>query len=591
MLGWDALEAPSARLSSYVAFGRRESGVWRVDRPGVSGEGFLLPAGESASFTLDLPADSALRLGVVPAGGGTEALPLVLRVLLDGQVVGEHRASTAAEGEAKPQVERLQFDLGSARRRGAELTLEAVGDFGFLTVIAPGVAPRQPPSRTEQRRPPDLVLFVADTMRADLLEAYRGAPGGPEQPLTPVLDAFVERSTVFERAFAVAPWTLPSHATMFTGLQPEQHRAVLGESRLPRSAVTLTEVLRGAGYRTAATTDGAFLGPSFGLDQGFEWFEFDQHPHDGRTDVFDLSVERARAHLAADDGRPLFLFVHTFRLHNPYVWTPEAEARLAPHGTLELTYEELWAEFSPTLVEVLAGGPEGKQREAWARRQMELMYWAGAIDFDTQMAAFLELLGQHGLGQDLHLVFTSDHGESFRKLLIHGHATGLEDDQTRIPLIVHSSRLAPGRRDAPVDLCDLAPTLAELAGVEYDTRGPGRSLLRTPLPRPILQHTSYVRPTLRGALVWPERFIFEEGGRTTVADLERDPGEEAPHEIVPGSGAELEARARDLANTTHVWQRRFALTPELAELDTAARNELRRLGYLGDDEPEPARDG
>ncbi len=585
VLGWqeEALPPP-ASVSTYVALGRRENGVWRVDRPGVSGEGFLLPAGGRAEFRLDLPADAALRMGAVVAGAGIGEHPLRLSVRLDGREVGEYRTETRADGVEAPEIERLSFALGASAKRGAVLSIELEGETGFLALIAPVVAPREPAPRSQRPRRPDLVLFVADTMRADLLEAYRGSPAGPEGSLMPVLDAFAARSTVYSRAFAVAPWTLPSHATMFTGLSPEQHRAVLGESRLTRTAVTLTEALRAAGYRTAATTDGAFLGPTFGLDQGFEWFEFDQHPHTGRTDVFQRTVAHAQGHLAADDGRPLFLFVHSFRLHNPYVWTPEAAERLAPFGRIELTYDELWAADSPVIAEVVAGGPEGEARDTWARRQMEWMYWAGAIDFDGEMAAFLASLEDHGLGENLHLFFTSDHGESFRRLLVHGHATGLEDDQTRIPFIVRSARFAPGRRDLPVDLTDLAPTLAELAGVPFEVRGPGRSLLSSPSARPILQHTAYVRPVLRGVVDWPQRFIAPEEGATTVADLEGDPDERRVRPIDPQQEPDLAQHVRGKIDLHRTWQTRFALEPELAELDAAARAELRRLGYLGGDD-------
>src|SRR5262249_52427888 len=115
-------------------------------------------------------------------------------------------------------------------------------------------------------------------------------------------------------ARANAAWTLPSISTLLTGLAPGQHTANETGSSLPDEIVTLAELLARAGYRTCAVTDAAFFSPIHGLDQGFE--TFCQH-QPARWDR-DWTVARGLELAGQDDGRPLFLLVHTYRTHMPY---------------------------------------------------------------------------------------------------------------------------------------------------------------------------------------------------------------------------------------------------------------------------------
>jgi arylsulfatase A-like enzyme len=577
VLAWDG-PAPAARFSVFVSNGRRELSTWRVDRPGASGEGFLLPAGERLTFDLDLAAGSTLRLGFADAAHGPETRPLSLRVRLDGRTLAIEPLGAARleAGAAAPLVpmRRLQLPLTDSVRRGARLEFEALGERGFLQVLAPTVAPAPKPGGD---RRPDIVLFVADTLRADLLSAYRGAPAGPPEPLLSHIDAFAAESTVFARAFAPSSWTLPSHASLFTGLTPEQHGAVLPSRRLPAELTSVTQSLRAAGYRTAAATDGAFLGAEYGLDRGFEWFEYDLDFEQDREGMLDTTLERAAGHLDAHDGRPLFLFLHTFRVHTPYFVSPETMARLAPGLQPEIRYEELWTETA-IRDRIARGGPEARELEAWAKDQMERMYRAGALDLDEGFARLLADLDARG--RPTALVFTSDHGESFRELRHHGHLTALDEDQTRIPLVVRAPGLEAGPIDTPVDLTDLAPTLAQLGGAPWSALGPGRSLLGRFAAAPLVQHLELPGSTLRAVVDWPYRVSFEPETGVWLSDLAADPLELERRRL----DAEDEDAARvDAARQVAAqWPDRFRAAPEDANLGAQAIEQLRALGYLTD---------
>lgn len=174
--------------------------------------------------------------------------------------------------------------------------------------------------------PPNIVLVSLDTTRADHLGAY-GYKGGT----SPELDRFAERAVTYERAYATSSWTLPTHASMFTGLLPMQHGAQsvpegpnrslgYGVRPLAESFTTLAELLADAGYRTAAVIGGPALRSELGLAQGFEFYDDDLSGpgarfHGKRAEqVADAAIEL----VGRFGSEPWFLFVNFFDPHAPY---------------------------------------------------------------------------------------------------------------------------------------------------------------------------------------------------------------------------------------------------------------------------------
>src|SRR5262249_59576848 len=122
---------------------------------------------------------------------------------------------------------------------------------------------KSPPST----RRPSFLLFVLDTTRADAVSAYGRVAG-----TTPTVDALAASGLRYEHAYAQAPWTLPSHATLFTGLLPSQHGAGWRRTRAPDSWVTLAQRLRDAGYETVGISENAWLHPWYYITRGVERF-------------------------------------------------------------------------------------------------------------------------------------------------------------------------------------------------------------------------------------------------------------------------------------------------------------------------------
>ena len=183
-----------------------------------------------------------------------------------------------------------------------------------------------------------IVIVVIDTLRPDHLGLY----GYEERPTSPNLDERAASAAVFEYAYTTSPWTLPAFGPLFTGQLPTRHSAgviisslsearetgtigdLVGKSgtsflQIRASLPTLAGVLEDAGYHTGTIVNNAFLSPEFGLDRGFQTYDYYAPEPDRRaTEVTDLALAWLDAHDASRDGTPFLLVVHYFDPHMPY---------------------------------------------------------------------------------------------------------------------------------------------------------------------------------------------------------------------------------------------------------------------------------
>jgi arylsulfatase A-like enzyme len=322
---------------------------------------------------------------------------------------------------------------------------------------------------------PTVVLISIDTLRPDHLGCY-----GSGRPTSPNLDRFRERAALFACAIAQAPSTLPSHATMLTSLLPEHHGAFFARrSPLPGNLPTVAAVLGAAGYRTAAFTGGGQIAPEFGLDRGFEIYAVNE----GGAD-FAAAVRSGLDWLARVDGRPAFLFLHTYEVHHPY--TPHAEyMALFDDGYAGILPDEISKEL---LYDINRGEVVLDERDL---NHIKAAYDAEIRSVDTAFGDLLSGLEKLGLADNALVIFTSDHGEEFGEHGVVGwHSHTLYDELLRVPLVVRfPDDLAAGSTvDAQVRLLDIAPTITTVCGVETPATFEGVDLgrviegLATPLP-------------------------------------------------------------------------------------------------------------
>jgi arylsulfatase A-like enzyme len=453
-----------------VRDGLAVDGKWRVRIGDHVGAGIPVWVGQEEELTLDLFADAQLHFmtyySPTLAQLAAEEPRAAFEIQLDDVTIwaDEHGPGLASH----------TIPLPAAGRENARLTLRVAGAPGLGVFYDPVKGPAE--HGTYGARPwgkgrPNIVLFLADTFRADNLFFHGGRP-----ELAPNLNRFAERSLRFARARSTAAWTLPALGTLFTGALPGRHGATDIGTALPRDLDTITELLERRGYRTAAITDSGFFTIAFGMDQGFSWFEENQNVD------WDLehTIDEAVRFLEQDDGRPVFLVVHSYRTHAPYRQGPEADAT---------AWDQLMEEAFRMLDERRAAGARGDvKREVLLtfKDRLEALYRAGVVDLDRGFGRFVEELEARHVLDDGFLIFTSDHGEALGENGDIMHGGRLWDVKLHIPLLIYGPRLAPQDVEWAATLADLPATFAWMAGVPAPTESTGASLVTLSSERPQL---------------------------------------------------------------------------------------------------------
>jgi arylsulfatase A-like enzyme len=367
-----------------------------------------------------------------------------------------------------------------SRSRSAGLAAAAVAAIVALIGCAdrpPDGAPPRPAG------PPDVVVFLVDTLRADRL----GIHGYDRRPTSPRLDALAAEAVVFDNAYAPSPWTLPTVSSLATSTFPCEHGVVDDRRQLPASLSTLAERLAAAGYLTAGLYGNAYAGPSFGLDRGFASYTFSRQ--NGAAKVGPL------LELAAGDGRPLLLYVHNMEPHGGERFRGPAQPGFLPAVKPERR-AELLGSFNAyrklTRVDFARGQALGttdntaaQQRELDSMTahfvEHDVLYDAAVRLADERFGEILDLLRGRDRWPNTVVVFLSDHGEELGE---HGgwqHDQSVYEELIRVPLVIRfPGGLGAGtRRHEVVSLADVAPTVLALAGVGANREGlRGRDLAR-----------------------------------------------------------------------------------------------------------------
>jgi len=449
---------------------------------------------------------------------------------------------------------------------------------GLLAVLAVGLGCAAP----EPDRSPDVVLVVIDTARGDHFSLY-----GYERETSPRLAAFAAGGITFERAWSTSCWTLPSHASLFTGLLPATHQATQEHLRLDDSLETLADLLGARGYETAAFSNNSWVSEATGLTRGFDlavpmWKRESapgESPHPTNREIFRWLEGRA----ADSDRAPFLLFVNYIEPHWPYEAPRTHLDRFLPPDTPESLLRR--SGFPAIQWYLRRGGAAPRVLATRAR-----MYDAELSYADAVVGELLEGLSAGGWLEHALVVVTSDHGENLGEHGHQGHSFALYEPTLHVPLVIRPPPAAaaapathPGgaRRSDPVQLTDVFATIARAAGATpSDPRVVGRDLLAGPLPeqRPLV--AEYYRPDM-----FLRRFPDTPRAQAAVAPYRRRlrsirVGDD---KLVWGSGAEREpARVRALESRLDAVVRDLAREPEatLPPLDPETEQNLRALGYL-----------
>lgn len=546
------------------------AGEWRLVLPAVCPSELV--------YTIDVPPDGVLRggFGILPPFALSNAKATV-RVAAEAEgFAAELYMRTfqpAAEGVDWFRFHDFEAPLGAFAGKTARLkfTVESVEGNEPLVVCwsEPVLSSRSAPRR------PNVLLYLVDTLRADRLGVY-----GNENGLSPAMDAFAREGTVFANVIAQAPWTLPSHASFFTGLYPNETGCANASNQgnvLQEGYVTLAEMMREMGYHTAAFTGAVQVRGEIGFHQGFDLYQDIDY---NMSYSLEASHERFVRWMDARRDEPWFAFLHTYAVHNPYNHEQFKNYRMIPRS---------WDDW---------------------RRVHRDTYDGGVKFVDEWFARMVDELRARKLYDSTLIILTSDHGEDLGERWMprpahHGHA--LYDEQLRVPLVLRLPEAVPGgeRIENQVRLLDILPTAMEALGGETPPWIRGKSLfpllrgeeemerlalsegLTYGVPRVSLHGSGYkwIHVTEPGKQLdpTPSRIPVPEPPVYQLFDLSEDPGETVNlAETLPEKNQEF-VRLYELMKAEFYDPADFAggaAPREAPEPSADLVEQLRTLGYL-----------
>jgi len=463
----------------------------------------------------------------------------------------QHGRREGEQGGATPVVSRRQILLST----GTTIAGLAVGVHGWQELAERRALGKLPPASPEA---PNVLLIVLDTVRAQSLSLY-----GYARPTTPELERWAKRGVMFERAVSTAPWTLPSHASMFTGCLPYEHSADWS-TPLDTTHPTLAEVLGAHGYLSAGfVANLIYCNYARGLNRGFIYYE--DYPTSPGQVILSSSLGRAVASnntlrnalgyhevlnrktaadvntdflrwLSHQGRRPFFVFLNYMDAHEPYL----------PPGPFDVQFghQRPRGHFWHSPVDA---GRMDKWKMSAQELQVERDAYDGAIAYlDHHLGRLFAGLEKGGVLEKTLVIITSDHGEEFGEHGLFGHGVSLYLPSLHVPLLISfPSRVPAGTRvREPVSLRDLPATVLDLLKLEGRPRFPGNSLVRhwngTSAPaslvtEPLLSEVNFApnnpewypvsKGNMKSLIAQPYHYIKNGDGREELYDLEKDPFE------------------------------------------------------------------
>ncbi len=498
--------------------------------------------------------------------------------------------------------------------------------FRTLSILFGTVLSLQACSPSGPTARPHVVLIVMDTTAASHLSLH-----GYPRPTSSHLERIAAEATVFRRAFSSAPWTLPSHASLFTGLYPLQHGAGFEHPHLNQGTLTLAEILRRQGYRTVGFSNNAWIGDNTGLHDGFLHFtkvmtwNQEKNSYTLRSNTwtpsgYQNSMETVVLPAALGDSgsavtnrlireqlqghdfhsQPVFLFVNYLEPHLPYRPPGDFARQMFDDESMEESARQVRQDVHAheTGITPLSEGQLALLRGLYDGEVAYVDHRVG------ELVAFLEELG---ILDDTLLVITADHGEQIGDHGFLGHNLNVYDDLLHVPLLVRYPPLfsAGATVEVAVETRDIFATIVSLVAPQALAETPIREIHPLPtrksssVPERYLV-AEYDRPLVRleaWQKRWPERdfsrfdrtfttlraedwkLIVASDGTRELYDTGSDPGETVD------LAAQRPEKVEMLLARLEGWRREvLAALPgdqgEIPAMDEETRKKLRALGYI-----------
>ena len=491
--------------------------------------------------------------------------------------------------------------------------------------VRPLATPSAPPDEVRGR--PNVLFVVWDTVRADRLSVY-----GHDRSTTPFLEQIAPQARVFDQAISPSYWTLPSHASLFTGLSVSSHGANARYQWLDGRFLTMAEHFRDEGYDTYAWSSNPNINRSANTVQGFDTFHqpFAQnawrrkveeatkallHPldqttrddperyknishHKGGAVTHDAFTGWLDSRDTGPDSEPFFAFINYMEAHAYRLPSEQARQSVLPdprdyHRALR----------TPNLLKRQTNVMYGRWKPYKRNQRQGLydLYDASIWDMDRYLGRLMEDLAARGVLENTVVVVTADHGEQFGEHGLYLHNFSVYQPLVHVPLVVWGPGVTPGRTEEPVSTAALFHTLVELLGLEppeapilrhdllHDDPRPVVSELTVPCANPERRNldTSIRDWTASYKAVYDgqAKLIRASNGRHELYNLARDPRETRN---VYDPASEVAERLSGLLQEWMVQQPRLEVSQEErdqeaalreAEVDEELMKQLEELGY------------
>jgi arylsulfatase A-like enzyme len=410
---------------------------------------------------------------------------------------------------------------------------------------------------------PNIILVIIDTLRADHLGCY-----GYERNTSPNLDSLAENGMRWSRFQAQAPWTLPSTASIFTGLSPRHHgtyRRTDADHGLHAEVPTIPVLFTEAGYETFGIFNVVLLNPQHGFDRGFETYSCDDFGVYRAAETVDefLSWLGGR-----QDERPYMAIIHIFDVHQPYDPPSPFDTMFFADDTLETVGWEITE--------------DGRIAHPERLRHYLSRYDGGIAWVDSQLGRLFLDLRRTGQADSTIIMVTADHGEEFLEWGWVGHGGNLYQEMLHVPLIISGPGIESGvTKDTPCGQFDILPTMLDICSIQTDCQFDGVSVLEHEETRSrVLPSSELMFPghmlgavPLASVLIGDMKGVVTRSGSTDryyMYDLAQDPHEQDPIEADPSMEEALDI----YRSTPMLWD------PEKVVPDENAEQALEDLGYI-----------
>jgi choline-sulfatase len=469
--------------------------------------------GGRISYYVQLP--KGARLAVASGAEGTPAGTALVRVAVDGQPT-----RTLHEDPLAARWEELRLDLGAAAGHAARIDFISHG--GVAAWAEPRIVVDAPPHAAPPSPQPHfdhIYVWMVDTFRADKMRAYNPKT----RVLTPNYDAFAADATRFAWATVQGTWSLPSHASLLTGVYPTVHRATAHESKLSPTVPFVAEELKHDGYKTGMFSSNGYISAKWGFDRG--WDIDRNFIRESLPNSADYLWKIAKAWITPLLAKKEFVYLATIEPHVAY--TPKKEF-LVKYWNKPYVGPIKPVQTGVQLGLIKVGKLKINDND---KAYLEALHDAEITGSDALFAGFIADLKKMGVYDTSVVVVVSDHGDQFYEHGSVGHGDTVYQELTHVPMIIRAPGLLPkgGVVNADVEMMDMAPTLLDLAGAKPDPKMEGSSLV--PLvfdevgvsPRAALTVDGQVA---RGLKVDRYRLVHKGFGRMELYDEFADPREQ-----------------------------------------------------------------